>query len=56
LEREKRRKTRNGALSYNSLSITRPPEGGRAQRLCRHNVYGSASGFVYGFALVIVYS
>jgi len=29
---------------------------GRAQHLCQYNVYGSASGFVYNFALIIVHS
>ena len=29
---------------------------GRALHLCRYNVYGSASGFVYDFALIIVHS
>jgi len=27
--------------------------GGRAQHLCRYNVHGSASGFIYGFTLII---
>jgi len=29
---------------------------GRALHLCRYNVYGSASGFIYDFALIIVHS